>query len=339
MPKLSRRPGVVIATRLPLQSVRLIISITDHQQGCYILPGRGLAPACSQRGRRPAVRGQRTGGQRTGGQRTGGRASPAALSARFREWFGSRLLGPVRSEPLTKSAWPQGSGEQEQDGRGELAGDDAPWRRRQPCVKVPADSGQSPDLLWSTWPGFGHLAAYGPAGGRPAGLAGRPRRNLGPECRLSADAERNVTMTRKEAAEAVRGAKARLGVTWAQLAEAVGRPVAWTTSALLGQQPMTAAQAGAAASVLELDEDVRRALQLQPVRGSLDTPVPADPTMYRFYEVLQVYGPTIKELIHEEFGDGIMSAINFRLDVSRAPDPAGDRVGVTLDGKFLPYQW
>ncbi len=66
--------------------------------------------------------------------------------------------------------------------------------------------------------------------------------------------------------------------------------------------------------------------------------MPTDPTIYRFYEVLQVHGPTIAELIHEEFGDGIMSAINFRLDVARVPDPAGDRV-VTLDGKFLPYQW
>jgi cyanate lyase len=149
----------------------------------------------------------------------------------------------------------------------------------------------------------------------------------------------NVTMTKKEAAEAVRAAKARLGVTWAQLAEAVGQPVAWTTSALLGQQPMTVAQAAAAASVLELDEDAQRALELQPTRGALDSPVPADPTIYRFYEVIQVYGPTIKELIHEEFGDGIMSAINFRLDVGRVPDPAGDRVVVTLDGKFLPYQW
>jgi cyanate lyase len=146
-------------------------------------------------------------------------------------------------------------------------------------------------------------------------------------------------MTKKDAAEAVRAAKARLGVTWAQLAEAVGKPPAWTTSALLGQQPMTAAQAEAAASLLDLDEDVRQALRLQPTRGALEAAVPADPTIYRFYEVLQVYGPTIKELIHEEFGDGIMSAINFRLDIKRVPDPAGDRVVVTLDGKFLPYQW
>jgi len=146
-------------------------------------------------------------------------------------------------------------------------------------------------------------------------------------------------MTKKEAAQAVRAAKARLGVTWAQLAEAVGRPVAWTTSALLGQQPMTAAQAEAAASLLDLDKDVIPALQLQPTRGALEMAVPIDPTIYRFYEVLQVYGPTIKELIHEEFGDGIMSAINFRLDVKRVSDQAGDRVVVTLDGKFLPYDW
>jgi cyanate lyase len=146
-------------------------------------------------------------------------------------------------------------------------------------------------------------------------------------------------LTKQEAAEAVREAKARLGLTWAQLAEAVGEPVAWTISALLGQQPMTAGQAGAAVQALELGEDARAALQLQPTRGALDAPVPADPTIYRFYEVVQVYGPTIKELIHEEFGDGIMSAINFRFDVKRVPDPAGDRVVVTLDGKFLPYQW
>jgi cyanate lyase len=146
-------------------------------------------------------------------------------------------------------------------------------------------------------------------------------------------------MTKKDAAEIVRAAKARLGVTWAQLAEAVGRPVAWTTSALLGQQPMSAEQAAAAASLLDLGPDVQRALQLQPTRGALETAVPTDPTMYRFYEVLQVYGPTLKELIHEEFGDGIMSAINFRLDVKRVANPAGDRVVVTLDGKFLPYEW
>ncbi|WP_433498695.1 cyanase [Sphaerimonospora sp. CA-214678] len=146
-------------------------------------------------------------------------------------------------------------------------------------------------------------------------------------------------MTKDQAAQAVREAKARLGVTWAQLAEAVGRPVPWTVAALLGQHPMSEAEATAAANLLDLDENVTRALRLQPTRGSLGAAVPTDPTIYRFYEVLQVYGPTIKELIHEEFGDGIMSAINFNLAVRRVPDPGGDRVEVVLNGKFLPYEW
>ena len=154
-----------------------------------------------------------------------------------------------------------------------------------------------------------------------------------------ADHGHGPAMTKQEAAAAVRAAKVRLGLTWVQIAEAVGRPVAWTTTALLGQHPMSDAEASAAADLLELDQDTATALRLQPTRGALDSPVPTDPTIYRFYEVLQVYGPTIKELIHEEFGDGIMSAINFRLDVRREPDPAGDRVIVTLDGKFLAYQW
>lgn len=146
-------------------------------------------------------------------------------------------------------------------------------------------------------------------------------------------------MTKNEAAAEVRASKVRLGLTWALLAEAVGRPLAWTTAALLGQHPMSKAEAEAAAEVLELGPEVVTALQLQPMRGALETVVPTDPTIYRFYEVLQVYGPTLKELIHEQFGDGIMSAINFRLDVKREAGPAGDRVVVTLDGKFLPYQW
>lgn len=146
-------------------------------------------------------------------------------------------------------------------------------------------------------------------------------------------------LTKYEAAERVRGAKAHLGMTWAQLADAVGRPVAWTTAALLGQHPMSEAEAAAAASLLDLGAEAEEALRLQPTRGALGSAVPVDPTVYRLYEILQVYGPTIKELIHEECGDGIMSAINFRLDVTKVPDPAGDRVVITLDGKYLPYQW
>lgn len=145
--------------------------------------------------------------------------------------------------------------------------------------------------------------------------------------------------TKQEAAEAVLAAKTRLALSWAQLAETLDAPLAWTTSALLGQHPVPAELAAKAAQVLELDADAEAALRLQPTRGALDDVVPTDPTIYRFYEVLQVYGPTIKELIHEQFGDGIMSAINFKLDVSRREDPGGERVVVTMDGKFLKYQW
>jgi cyanate lyase len=145
--------------------------------------------------------------------------------------------------------------------------------------------------------------------------------------------------TKKQAADAVVAAKTRLGLTWQRIAATIDAPLAWTVSALLGQQPMSRDQASAVANLLELPDDVVAALCAQPLRGALDQPVPTDPTIYRFYEVLQVYGPTIKELIHEQFGDGIMSAINFRLDVARREDPAGERVVVTLDGKFLKYQW
>ncbi|WP_329053754.1 cyanase [Amycolatopsis sp. NBC_01488] len=145
--------------------------------------------------------------------------------------------------------------------------------------------------------------------------------------------------TKQEAAEAVLAAKTRLGLTWAELAQTLDAPLAWTTSALLGQHPVPAELAAKAARILELDDGAEAALRLQPTRGALADVVPTDPTIYRFYEVLQVYGPTIKELIHEQFGDGIMSAINFKLDVSRREDPGGERVVVTLDGKFLKYQW
>ncbi|TDV56612.1 cyanase [Actinophytocola oryzae] len=145
--------------------------------------------------------------------------------------------------------------------------------------------------------------------------------------------------TKTETGQAVLAAKTRLGLSWAAIAEALDRPLVWTTAALLGQHPVPEDVAVKAGELLELTDEQVLALRLQPTRGALDTAVPVDPTIYRFYEVLQVYGPTIKELIHEQFGDGIMSAINFRMDVAKVPDPAGDRVVVTLDGKFLPYQW
>ncbi len=146
-------------------------------------------------------------------------------------------------------------------------------------------------------------------------------------------------MTKQEAAAEVLAARTRLGLTWAAIAAALDSPVAWSTAALLGQHPVPAGLATRAAELLELGPDAATAFALQPTRGALESAVPTDPTMYRFYEVLQVYGPTIKALIHEEFGDGIMSAINFKLDIDRLADPGGDRVVVTMNGKFLPYQW
>lgn len=146
-------------------------------------------------------------------------------------------------------------------------------------------------------------------------------------------------MNRNEITERIVVARQRLGLSWQQLADAIGRPVVWTTSALLGQHPIPAELAGVLARMLELDESVVSVLAAPPMRGGLPTPVPTDPTIYRFYEALQVYGGAIKELIHERFGDGIMSAINFSVDVQKKPHPSGDRVVVTFDGKFLPYQW
>ncbi len=146
-------------------------------------------------------------------------------------------------------------------------------------------------------------------------------------------------VTKQEAAEVVRAAQFRSGRSWSEIAEAIGRPQVWTVAALLGQHALTAEEATKVGELLDLGEDVVEALQMQPYRGSGRQEVPTDPTIYRLYEALDVYGAAIKELIHEEFGDGIMSAINFKVDVQRRPDPTGDRVVITLDGKFLDYAW
>ena len=143
-------------------------------------------------------------------------------------------------------------------------------------------------------------------------------------------------MTRDEATAAVREAKEASGLTWHEIAQRVGRSPVWTTAALLGQAPMSADEAEAAAEALGLAPDVTAALQRYALKGSLDSDVPTDPLIYRFHEITQIYGTTIKELIHEIFGaDGIMSAIDFEMTIERKADPKGDRVVVTYDGKFL----
>ena len=145
--------------------------------------------------------------------------------------------------------------------------------------------------------------------------------------------------TREELTDQILAAKRNKGLTWKGLAAELDAPVEWSTAALLGQFPLTEAQAETAVTALGLPRDAVLELTASPMRGSLDEAVPVDPTIYRFHEIVQVYGTTLKELIHEEFGDGIMSAINFGFTVEREQDPGGDRVVITMNGKFLPHDW
>ena len=145
-------------------------------------------------------------------------------------------------------------------------------------------------------------------------------------------------MSRIAVTEKIVLAKVAKGLTWSEVARHVGLSKEWVTAACLGQMTLDAARAAVVAGIFDLSDDEARWLTVVPYKGSLPTAVPTDPLIYRFYELVSVYGTTFKELIHEEFGDGIMSAIDFRMDLRREPDPAGDRVGITMSGKFLPYK-
>ena len=158
-----------------------------------------------------------------------------------------------------------------------------------------------------------------------------------PEALLAA-ASSEKPMTRADVTELVVMARLRKGLSWAKIAQAVGSSKEWATAALLGQMQMTKEQAEAAGALLGLPEYAVLLLQQVPYKGSLPTAVPTDPLIYRFYELVNVYGTTFKELIHEEFGDGIMSAIDFKMDLTREPDPKGDRVRITMSGKYLQYK-
>lgn len=138
--------------------------------------------------------------------------------------------------------------------------------------------------------------------------------------------------------EKIVATKITKGIKWADVAAKIGQSKEWTTAACLGQMTMTADEAAIVAGIFDLGDAEMRLLQIVPFKGSLPTAVPTDPLIYRFYEIVQVYGTTLKALIEEEFGDGIMSAIDFTMDIERKEDPKGDRVTVTLDGKFLPYK-
>jgi cyanate lyase len=145
-------------------------------------------------------------------------------------------------------------------------------------------------------------------------------------------------MNRNDVTEMVVAAKIRKGLAWRAIAKEIGQSKEWTTAALLGQMAMTKEQAVKAGKLLDLPDEAVALLQRVPYKGSLPTAVPTDPLIYRWYEIVNVYGTTLKELIHEEFGDGIMSAIDFSMDISREADPKGDRVKVVMSGKFLPYK-
>jgi cyanate lyase len=145
-------------------------------------------------------------------------------------------------------------------------------------------------------------------------------------------------MSRMDVTEKIITTKVSKGLKWADVAAQVGCSKEWVTAGCLGQMTFTAEQAGVVAEIFGLTAEEKKWLMVVPYKGSLPTSVPTDPLIYRFYELVSVYGTTFKELIHEEFGDGIMSAIDFKMDLQREPDPKGDRVSIVMSGKFLPYK-
>jgi cyanate lyase len=144
--------------------------------------------------------------------------------------------------------------------------------------------------------------------------------------------------SREEVTRILLSTKVAKQISWKEVSEKIGLSKEWTTAACLGQMALTKEQATLIGEIFSLSDEAIAWLQITPYKGSLPTSVPTDPLIYRWYELINVYGSTIKELIHEEFGDGIMSAIDFSMDIQREENPNGDRVHVTFSGKFLPYK-
>lgn len=143
-------------------------------------------------------------------------------------------------------------------------------------------------------------------------------------------------MTKEEMTDLIVSAKKAKGLTWEKIANEVGNGTAWVTSACLGMNSTSEEVAKSICKVLDLNDEVCTTLQEYPYK-SWDKAIPTDPVVYRFHEIVGVYGNTIKELIGEKFGDGIMSAIDFSMDIDKEENPKGDRVVITLNGKFLGY--
>jgi cyanate lyase len=149
-------------------------------------------------------------------------------------------------------------------------------------------------------------------------------------------------MSRQETTDYLLAAKKAKGLTFEEISKTIGRDKVWVRAAIMGQATMSKDEAEKTVKTLGVGEglagQIADSLQEMPTKGSLDAAVPVDPLIYRFHEITQVYRTTMKALIHEMFGDGIMSAIDFEIDIQKKPDPKGDRVVVTYNGKFLPYR-
>ena len=145
-------------------------------------------------------------------------------------------------------------------------------------------------------------------------------------------------MKREDVTDLIVFRKMKRGIKWPEVAKRVGASKEWTAAACLGQMQMTKKQAEAVGKLFDLPEEAVMLLQTVPYKGTLPSAVPTDPLIYRFYELVNVYGTTFKALIHEEFGDGIMSAIDFDMDLARLPNEKGDRVKIVMSGKYLQYK-
>ena len=144
--------------------------------------------------------------------------------------------------------------------------------------------------------------------------------------------------SRKEVTEKIAAKKIEKGLKWEDIAKLIGQNPVWVAAALGGQCYLSPEECDAVKGELDLTDEDCKALQTYPYRGCMDDTVPTDPFVYRFHEIMHVYGMAMKDVAQEEFGDGIMSAIDFSINVDREPDPKGDRVKITFSGKFLPYK-
>ena len=143
-------------------------------------------------------------------------------------------------------------------------------------------------------------------------------------------------LTKEDVTAMIISAKKKAGLSWEAIAETIGMSPVWTHSAAMGMNAMPAEKAAALVELLDLPAEAASVLEESPTKVWSQT-VPTDPCIYRFYEIVGVYGPTLKALIHEKFGDGIMSAIDFDMEITRIPNPKGDRVEVKMSGKYLAY--